>query len=88
MKLIDALKTGRLIREAGSHHWLNAERLNFSKHEITYTDYEVEPEVYQFACGWVKNSITGIAVPALSSAGFDSSMLLGKRTKLTIEVLD
>jgi hypothetical protein len=91
MTLADAHKTGKRIRRVGSKwgtisSWFNDDDFNFtiSMSDAIADDWEVEPEVYEVECEWRKDESS-----VVHPSGFkELYLLIGKRTKLTIEVLD
>jgi hypothetical protein len=103
MTLSEAHKTGRKYRRkneigfVGEFHRVHVgstegERQLIETKDAIADDWEVEPEVYEVECDWVGNIDGAIAVPDdLETNNTHKPMwkrLVGKRTKLTIEVLD
>lgn len=50
------------------------------------SDWEVEPEKIEFECGWMAHDYK--TMPTIPKPYFDLSSLIGRKTKVTIEVID
>lgn len=91
MTLIEALKSGKRFRRQ-LKEWVGpAENLDksyhFSKDHCMAEDWEIEktPEVYKIECCWHRTE-DGFTYP--SGGGIPFSSLIGKKTRLRIEVIE
>jgi hypothetical protein len=89
MILRDAVKSGRDVKRGLETNYSTVSYLR--KYGTTFEgaisdDWEVEPEVYEVECEW-QDTMWGI-IPTNCGKDFNGKCLIGKRTKLTIEVLD
>lgn len=93
MNLIDALKTGRSVKRKGQTGFHNPHKglHSFSITEILATDWEVEPERYEFeckfkVCGADHNEHIRMVGPGCGIASF--RVPTNKKCKVTIEVIE
>lgn len=92
MTLIEALKSGKRFKRKVHENWIVqcwTGYSSFYQKDILADDWIVENEKYEMEALWPQsNQGTSIMYPYLTNPSFDFSKLKGKKTKLTIEVLD
>lgn len=96
MDLITALKSGRRIRnrnisDLGEWFSVRTEEFVFPLHAILSDTWEVEPEPPKpivFECLWSVWGANGPIYPHDDDTGISFKSLVGKRTKVTLEILD
>lgn len=90
MNLIDALKTGRSVKRKGQTGFHNPHKglHSFSITEILATDWEVEPERYEFECHFESTNHIREIFHKKDIVGEFYKIPLDKRCRVTVEVLD
>lgn len=96
MNLIDALKTGRRIKRSCNVTWVSPNSggihlAKFSSDDVTATDWEVEPERYEFECKFKMSANLGnvfIDPTTNESCYVLKEIPFNKKCKVTVEVLD
>lgn len=90
MNLIDALKTGRNIKRGKNGAWFKASPAfnnNFTIDEILATDWEVEPERYEFECHFESTNHIREVFHKKDIVGEFYKIPLDRRCRVTVEIL-